>query len=76
MYNIHAIGPANRGVAIVMDTPFAECRAVNCATAGSATVTWPDNTTSTFYFTQGTNPISIINVASSGATAATLVALY
>jgi hypothetical protein len=69
------INSATKGVAIVADTPFSPCIAVNCATAGASTVTWLDDTTSSLYFIQGYNPVQIKNVAGGGA-AAGLVALY
>ena len=68
--------PARKGVAVVADTPFAPCRALNVTTAGVATVTWADGGTATIYLTQGYNPVAITNVASSGLGAATIVALY
>jgi len=68
-------GPAVKGVAITPATPFTACRAVNCDSAGSATVTWFDGTTSTYYFELGNNPISIKNVAAGGSQG-NLVALY
>jgi hypothetical protein len=70
------IGTATKGVAITPGTPFTLCRAVNVETAGHGTVTWADATTSPYYFTQGSNALAITNVAASGLTAATLVALY
>ncbi len=69
------IASASGGKAIVADVSFDGCRAVNCATAGSSTVTWIDGSSTTYYFTQGINPIQITLVASGGA-ASGLVALY
>jgi hypothetical protein len=69
------LNTATKGVAIVADTPFAPCVAVNCGTAGISTVTWLDDSTSTYYFGLGINPIQIKLVASGGA-ASDLVALY
>lgn len=67
---------ATKGVAITADQDFPVCRAVNCDSAGSATVTWADGGTSTHYFSLGDNPIQITRVASAGKTAGNLEALY
>lgn len=69
------INSATKGVAIADSTSFAPCIAVNCATAGALTVTWLDDATSSFYFSQGINPIQITKVGA-GAAAAGLIALY
>jgi hypothetical protein len=68
---------AVKGVAIADNTAFPPCVAVNCTTAGALTVTWLDDTTSSYYFSQGTsgNVIQIKQVGT-GAAAAGLVALY
>jgi len=66
---------AEKGVAITPGTPFSPCRAVNCGSAGASTVTWPDGSTSSYYFVLGTNILSITNIASGGA-GSDFVALY
>lgn len=72
---IKAVNGATKGVAIADSVAFAQCAAVNCATAGALTVTWPDATTSSYYFVQGNNVIQITKVGT-GAAAAGLIALY
>ncbi len=67
--------PATKGVAISVDTPFFPCASVNAAVAGASTVTWLDGTTTSYYFTQGVNPIQIQNIASGGASSG-FIALY
>lgn len=68
---------ATKGVAIADNVSFAPCVAVNAATAGALTVTWLDNTTSSYYFSQGTNGNVVqIQMVGAGAAAAGLVALY
>ncbi len=66
---------ATKGVAIADSTDFQPCFAVNCASAGALTVTWLDNTTSSYYFTLGINYVQIQRVGA-GAAAAGLIALY
>lgn len=66
---------ATKGVAIADSTAFMPCVAVNAAVAGALTVTWLDDSTSSYYFTQGVNPIQIKQVGT-GAAAAGLIALY
>lgn len=70
------INTAAKGVAIADNTPFPPCIAVNAASAGSLTVTWLDDSTSTFYFVQGSNNPCQIKQVGAGAAAAGLVALY
>ena len=71
-----SLNSATKGIAIADSTAFKGCIAVNCATAGALTVTWLDETTtSSYYFTQGVNPIQITKVGA-GAAAAGLIALY
>ena len=67
--------PGVGGVAITPDTPFEECRAVNCDAAGVGTITWADGSITSWYFELGTNPISITNVAAGGAQG-NLIAVY
>jgi hypothetical protein len=69
------INCATKGIAIADSVAFAPCAAVNCATAGSLTVTWLDGQTSTYYFMQGINPVQL-QMVGAGAAAAGLVALY
>lgn len=69
------INSAVAGKAITPNTPFDPCIAVNCATAGASTVTWLDDSTSSYYFVQGINPIQIKNIASGGDSSG-FVALY
>lgn len=65
------------GVAIADSTTFPKgpCAAINCATAGALTVTWLDDSTSSYYFVQGTNVLQVTKVGV-GAAAAGLIALY
>lgn len=70
------IYPGTGGKVITPDTPFNLCRAVNCATAGLATVTFQDGSVAPVYLVQGWNPCSITNVASADLAAADLVAIY
>lgn len=69
------LNTATKGVAIADSTAFPQCVAVNAAIAGSLTVTWPDDTTTAFYFVQGINPIQI-KMVGAGAAAAGLIALF
>lgn len=69
------LNTATKGVAIADSVAFPQCVAVNAATAGSLTVTWPDDSTTAYYFVQGLNPIQI-KMVGAGAAAAGLVALY
>ena len=63
------------GKLITAGTPFDCCRAVNCGVAGSATVTWADDSVTTRYFTLGDNACQIKLVAAGGV-ADILVAVY
>jgi hypothetical protein len=65
-----------KGVAIADNVEFEPCVAVNAAVAGSLTVTWLDDSTTTFYFVQGMGNILQIKKVGAGAAAAGLVALY
>lgn len=71
-----SINTAAKGVAIADNTEFAPCVAVNCATAGALTVTWLDDSTSSFYFVVGSNNPCQIKKVGAGAAAAGLIALY
>ncbi len=70
-----SLNSATKGVAIADSTAFQPCVAVNAAVAGALTVTWLDDTTSSYYFVLGVNPIQI-KMVGAGAAAASLVALY
>lgn len=70
------INTACKGVAIADSTPFPACVAVNAAVAGALTVTWLDDTTSSFYFVVGSNNPCQIKMVGTGAAAAGLIALY
>jgi hypothetical protein len=71
------INSPSDGLEITPGTPFPACVAVNCASAGSGTVTWAGTgRTTTFYFTLGNNALQITNVSADGLTADGLVALY
>ena len=65
---------ATKGVAVVADTPFAVCRALNTDTAESVTVTWADGGTSALYLIAGMNPAMVTNVASGFS--GTIIAIY
>jgi hypothetical protein len=72
-----SLNGAVKGVAIADSTEFPPCAAVNCATAGALTVTWLDDSTSSYYFSQGTSGNVIqIKMVGTGAAAAGLIALY
>lgn len=70
-----SISAATKGIALSADTAFPPTRAVNCDSAGTATVTWSDGGTSSYYFRAGDNPVSITQFASGGS-AGNLVGLY
>lgn len=73
---LYSPASAVRGSAVTADAAFELCRALNVTTAGAATVTWNDGSTSTVYLIQGYNPICVKLVASSGLAASGIVALY
>jgi hypothetical protein len=66
---------STKGIAIVDNTAFDPCTAVNCTTADELTVTWLDGSTSLYHFVPGDNHIQITMVET-GAAAAGLIALY
>lgn len=70
------LNTATKGVAIADSVAFAPCISVNATTAGALTVTWLDNTTSLFYFVQGSANPCQIQMVGTGAAAAGLIALY
>ena len=71
-----ALNAPTKGVAIAENVPFPACVAVNATTPGALTVTWLDDTTSSYYFVAGSANPCQIKMVGAGGTAAGLIALY